>query len=71
MPGDDAGAFHSAELWYVFGNLDHCWRPLTQADYKLSNEMMDNWISFFKMHKPLKDWQPYTEENKFIKQFDI
>lgn len=71
MPGDNAGAFHSAELWYVFGNLDHCWRPLTEADYRLSNDMMNNWINFFKTYKPLKDWRPYTEENKFIKQFDI
>ena len=27
MPGDDAGAFHSSELWFSFGTLATCWRP--------------------------------------------
>lgn len=26
MPGDDAGAFHSSELWFSFGTLATCWR---------------------------------------------
>ncbi len=30
LPGDDAGAFHASEHWYVFRTLDHCWRPLTE-----------------------------------------
>lgn len=71
MPGDDAGAFHSAELWYVFSTLDHCWRPVTKKDYKLSDEMMTNWISFFKIHRPLAGWRHYTKDNLFVKQFDI
>ncbi len=47
LPGDDAGAFHSAELWYVFGSLDYCWRPLTDADRALSDRMIADWQSFF------------------------
>src|SRR5699024_8243467 len=27
LPGDDAGAFHSCELWYEFETMDRCWRP--------------------------------------------
>ena len=41
LPGDKEGAFHSAELWYMFGTLDRCWRPLTEADQRLSEEMLD------------------------------
>jgi hypothetical protein len=39
MPGDDAGAFHSSELWYEFGTLDRCWRPFIEADYRLSDTL--------------------------------
>ncbi|MCQ2982510.1 MAG: carboxylesterase family protein, partial [Treponemataceae bacterium] len=47
LPGDDAGAFHSAELWYVFGSLEYCWRPLTEDDRKLSDRMIADWNAFF------------------------
>ena len=40
--GDDAGAFHSSELWYMFGTLGRSWRPKTEGDYALSKEMMDD-----------------------------
>ena len=69
MPGDDAGAFHSAELWYMFGTLDRCWRPLTGADRVLSEEMLDAWSSFIKTGKP--GWERYTEEHPVVKEFDI
>lgn len=35
LPGNDAGAFHSAELWYMFGTLDRCWRPFTDEEFIL------------------------------------
>lgn len=72
MPGDQAGAFHSAELWYVFGSLKHCWRPLTKADYALSNQMMDAWIHFAQSGKVGVDgWMEYdgTMESEYV--FDI
>lgn len=72
MPGDQAGAFHSAELWYVFGSLKHCWRPLTKADYALSNQMMDAWIHFAQSGKVGVDgWMEYdgTKESEYV--FDI
>lgn len=72
MPGDDAGAFHSAELWYVFGSLKHCWRPLCEADYALSNQMMDAWIHFAQTgHVGLEGWNEYdgSLESEYV--FDI
>lgn len=69
MPGDDAGAFHSAELWYMFGTLDRCWRPLTEADRALSEEMLDAWSGFIKSGTP--GWERYREECPVVKEFDV
>ena len=75
MPGDDSGAFHSAELWYVFGSLDHCWRPLEPADYDLSERMMAYWSSFMKNGDPNPDgsdaWLPCTGEQPYYQSLDI
>lgn len=66
LPGDDAGAFHSSELWYMFGTLDRCWRPSTGGDYKLSADMVDYWTNFMKTGDPngdgLAEWRPYRSE---------
>lgn len=48
LPGDDSGAFHSAELWYTFGTWRRCWRPMTEADGALSEKMMDSWVEFMR-----------------------
>lgn len=66
MPGDDAGAFHSSELWYVFGTLGRCWRPFAQGDYRLSQQMLDYWTNFAKTGNPngagLPLWKPFAED---------
>lgn len=75
LPGDGAGAFHSAELWYMFGTLGRCWRPLTGADEELSRKMLDAWTAFIKNGDPscegVENWKPYTEENPCIMRFDV
>lgn len=71
LPGDDWGAFHSAELWYMFGTLDRCWRSMTETDYALSDKMVTYWTNFIKAGEPAlagtEPWEPYTEQNEFIK----
>lgn len=52
MPGDDAGAFHSAELWYTFGTYQKCWRPLTEGDERLADKMLGYWTNFIKTGDP-------------------
>lgn len=75
MPGDDAGAFHSSELWYMFGTQKRCWRPLTEGDDRLAETMVSYWTNFMKNGSPegpgLKLWPPCTAENPFEMEFDI
>ena len=46
LPGDNHGAWHSSDLWYWFGTLDNSWRPFTEKDYALSEEMSDRLCAF-------------------------
>lgn len=66
LPGDDSGAFHSSELWYMFGTLDRCWRPFTAEDKALSDKMVDYWCNFIRSGNPngcgLDEWKPWTPE---------
>lgn len=62
LPGDDAGAWHSSDLWYWFGTLDNCWRPMTAKDKQLSEQMTDYLTNFCKFGDPngagLTAWLP-------------
>lgn len=73
LPGDDEGAWHTSELFYLFGTIDRTWRPMTGYDYDLSKTMTDFWANFMKTGDPngpgLPIWTPYTEENKMA--FDL
>lgn len=72
LPGDNAGAFHSAELWYMFGTLKRCWRPMEANDYELSEKMIQYWTNFMKNGDPnsegFEEWKPYRKEEPFIKE---
>ncbi len=67
--GNLPGAFHSAELWYMFHTLKNSRRPFTPADYALSDEMMDAWTSFCKTGNP--GWQEYKKDSPYKKEFDV
>lgn len=73
LPGDERGAFHSAELWYVFGTLKRCWRPMEERDYELSRQMLDYWTNFMKTGDPngegLARWEPCCEGNEAVYRF--
>ncbi len=62
LPGDDCGAWHSSDLWYWFGTLPNCWRPMTKKDYALSEQMTDYLTNFCKFGDPngaaLTAWLP-------------
>ncbi len=73
LPGSDDGAFHSSELWYTFGTLNRCWRPMTDEDHALAEEMVTCWTNFMKQGDPNEDgkeeWKAWTEDGCFIKTF--
>ncbi len=75
LPGDDAGAFHSCEHWYVFQTLQRCWRPFEGVDYELSDKMADYWANFVKTGNPNSgesiEWEPYTSERPCYMAFDV
>ena len=61
LPGDNHGAWHSSDLWYWFGTLKNGWRPFTEQDYALAEEMTDRLCNFAKTDCPYLDggaeWQ--------------
>ena len=66
LPGDDSGAFHSGELWYMFGTLDRCYRPFDEEDYKLSEKMLDAWTGFMKNGDP---GYPEYKEGRYVERY--
>ncbi len=75
LPGDKNGAFHSSELWYMFGTLKNCWRPMTEGDYALSKKMLDYWSNFMKKGDPnsegLPVWRVCSSKDTFTQEFDL
>jgi len=75
LPGDDNGAWHSSDLWYVFHSFRHSWRPFTAGDEELSLQMVDYYTNFAKFGNPNeKDpgpWTPYTAESPKFMVFDV
>lgn len=67
LPGDAAGAFHSSELWYMFGTLARAWRPMEAHDFDLSAQMLDAWTAFMKTGDP--GWAAYRKTGDLIRVF--
>ena len=71
LPGDDNGAWHSSDLWYWFGTLDNCWRPMEQKDYDLSKQMVSYLLNFVRSGDPNKSgelptWIPSGSQKKVM-----
>lgn len=71
MPGDDAGAFHSSDLWFTFETLSKCWRPFKGKHYDLARMMCNYWTNFAKKGNPngldndgtpMPKWEAYKVE---------
>ena len=77
LPGDEAGAFHSSELWYMFHTLGRAWRPFTEADYALSDKMVDYWTNFAKYGNPNGEegapqvWKASSKDAPYLQVLDI
>ena len=70
LPGDDNGAWHSADLWYWFGTLENGWRPMEDKDDALSAQMVDYLCNFVRCGDPngdgLPQWIPTTRKQKRV-----
>ncbi len=74
IPGDDAGTFHSVDLWFFFDNLNKCWRPFVGRHYDIARQMCNYWTNFVKTGNPngcdvdgtpMTEWKPYgTDKNE-------
>lgn len=72
IPGwDNAGTFHSVDLWFFFETLAKCWRPFVGRHYDLSRMMCNYWVNFIKTGdpngndadgKPMPYWYSYEKE---------
>ena len=71
LPGDDNGAWHSSDLWYWFGTLPNCWRPMQPKDYDLSEQMVTYLCNFARTGNPngnadLSEWLPSASKQKKV-----
>jgi para-nitrobenzyl esterase len=78
IPGDDAGAFHSSDLWFEFETLAKCWRPFKGKHYDLARQMCNYWTNFARNGDPngldadgtaMPRWTPYTQKSPRMMQF--
>ena len=57
--GGKKGAWHSADLWYVFGTLSRSHRPFGEDDRELSRRMTDAVCAFARDGVPRTDGAPW------------
>jgi para-nitrobenzyl esterase len=78
IPGDEAGAFHSSDLWFEFETLAKCWRPFTGKHYDLARQMCNYWTNFAKNGDPngpdadgqtMPKWTPYSLKSPRVMEF--
>ena len=66
LPGDNCGAWHSSDLPYVFATLKNGWRPFTDIDYLISEQMVAAISAFVKCGDPncreIPTWKPGTHK---------
>ena len=75
-PGSDpvrVGAFHCAELVYVFGTQHTVDRPWEAIDRQLSEVMSSYWVRFAATGNPngpdLPEWPAFNEQTRHVQEF--
>ncbi|HET9531512.1 MAG TPA: carboxylesterase/lipase family protein, partial [Blastocatellia bacterium] len=62
------GAYHAAEIIYVFNNLKQRNNPYQEADHRLADMMSSYWVNFATTGNPngkgLPEWKPYSRESE-------
>ena len=74
LPGNKYGAFHAADLWYMFGQMEKAWRPFEPIDERLKDEMIDYVANFARYGDPtgkgLPIWHAVTKRQQGFRHFD-
>ncbi|MEM7221277.1 MAG: carboxylesterase family protein [Pseudomonadota bacterium] len=72
--GEPLGAYHAAEIPYVFNNTRYSERELTKRDHQLAELMSDYWVSFAENGKPRvrrgAPWRGYNRKARQHVAFD-
>ena len=60
----------------MFHTLNRSWRPFNEADYRLSDVMMDYWTNFAKYGNPngktsVETWHRFTNSNPYVKTLNV
>ena len=63
-PGDKNGAFHSADLRYVFDRLQESWRPYGQRDYEAAGQLCSYIAGFARSGDPNSEGLPFWKPAK-------
>ena len=60
------GAWHAADLLYVFSTLDFNWRPFEDIDYRISEQLAGAIVAFVRTGNPnnrdVPEWRPGGKE---------
>lgn len=61
LPGDNMGAWHSCDLWYIFGLWQHPWRKFEDRDFEIERELQKRFCEFARSQNPnpqgYSDWR--------------
>ena len=73
--GPSFGSFHTAEVPYLFGNLDTALRPYTETDQAVSKSVQNYWINFARTGDPngegLPTWDRVTGSDSEVLVLDM
>ena len=73
VPESPYGAYHGCDVKYAFGTLDLSWRPYTDTDYRISQNLIDYCATFIKTGVPCPDnlahWKPLGKSQQQFMHF--
>lgn len=66
LPCDNMGAYHSCDLWYIFGLEQHGWRKFTEADRAIADELRKRYCAFMRNQNPNCDGYSEWKEGTIL-----